>query len=294
MSESAGVYLGASRDVEHATAVIVGFPYDGGVSYRAGARAAPAGIREASQSIETYSPRLRRDLTDLAFADAGDIPLDDLGAETAMERIAAAIEAHVRAGRFVVSLGGDHSISIGTTTGSRRAGKDPAYVVFDAHLDMRASYQGSPLSHACGTRTMAEAGPTIALGIRSGGRAEFADADRMLVAWTEDLALPSRARLALEGRPVHISIDLDVLDPSILPGTGTPEPGGASYRELREAVLSLGGLDVFAVDVCEVAPPLDPSGVTPIVAAALVREILLGLGPGSGGEPSVDLRMHPE
>jgi agmatinase len=282
VNEPGGVYLEASRDVDAAAVVIAGIPYDGGTSYRVGARAGPQEIRAASQSIETYSPRLRRDLEDVAYADAGDLELSGLDAETVMGRIGDAIRAHVTGGRFVVSLGGDHSISIGTTSGSRAARDGVAHVVFDAHLDMRPEYDGSPYSHACGTRHMAVAAPTVALGIRSGSRQEFADADGMLVAWSDDLNVPDAARDRITGRPVHLSIDLDVLDPSILAGTGNPEPGGATYKELREAVLAFAGLDVIAVDVCEVAPPLDPTGVSAVVAAELVREIILGLGPRAG------------
>lgn len=283
MSDPKGVYLDASRDVGRAAAILQGVPYDGGTSYRAGARAAPDEIRAASQSIETYSPRLKRDLADLAYADAGDLALAGLGAEAVMERIAEAVEGHLRAGRFLVSLGGDHSISIGTTAGTRRVRDGVAHVVFDAHLDMRPSYDGSELSHACGTRHMAKGGPTVALGIRSGSREEFADADGMLLAWTEDVTLPAAARAEIAGRPVHLSIDLDVLDPSILPGTGTPEPGGPSYKELREGVLALSDLEVVAVDLVEVAPPIDPTGVSTVVAAELVREILLAFVPPTGG-----------
>ena len=283
MSEPTGVYLEASRDLAGAAIVIQGVPYDGGTSYRAGARAAPDEIRAASQSIETYSPRLRRDLEDLSYADAGDLSLAGLDAAAVMETIAAATEALLREGRVVVSLGGDHSVSIGTTEGSRRARDRVAHIVFDAHLDMRPSYDGSELSHACGTRHMAKAGPTVALGIRSGSREEFADAASMLTYWSEEVSLPPAVRAELEGRPVHLSIDLDVLDPSILPGTGTPEPGGPNYKELREAVLALAGLDIVAVDLVEVAPPLDASGVSTVVAAELVREIILALPPGAAG-----------
>ncbi len=274
------MFLECSRDVENASAVILGIPYDGGTSYRKGARAAPSEIRVASQSIEEYSPSLGRDLEDVAYADAGDLELGGLAPEGVMERIAAGVEEHVRAGRFLVSLGGDHSISIGTTAGSRRVHDDLAHVVFDAHLDMRPGYDGSEYSHACGTRHMAKHGPTIALGIRSGARFEFADADTMLTAWSPDLAIPKAARDEIGSRPVHLSLDLDVLDPSILPGTGTPEPGGATYKELRAAILALSDLTIVAVDICEVAPPLDTSGVSTVVAAELVREVILGLGPG--------------
>lgn len=276
-----GAYLEASRDVSSAATVILGIPYDGGTSYRAGAAAAPNDVREASQSIETYSPVLRRDLEDLVYADAGDVDLSGLDPKAVMERIADTLEEHVRAGRFVVSIGGDHSISIGTTAGSHRVHEDIAHVVFDAHLDMRPEYDGSEYSHACGTRHMSKAGPTVALGIRSGARTEFADADAMLAAWSADLDIPAEARRTIGSRPVHLSLDLDVLDPSILAGTGTPEPGGATYKELRAAVLALSDLNIVAVDLCEVSPNFDASGVSAVVAAELVREVILGLGPGT-------------
>jgi agmatinase len=277
---SGGVYLDASRRLDGATAVVLGIPYDGGTSYRAGARTAPHAVREASQSIETYSPTLRRDLEDVSYADAGDVDLAGLDPKAVMERIADTVEEHLRADRFVVSLGGDHSISIGTTAGSRRVHEDLAHVVFDAHLDMRPEYDGSEYSHACGTRHMAKAGPTVALGIRSGARTEFADADAMLTAWSADLELPKAARKAIGSRPVHLSLDLDVLDPSIMAGTGTPEPGGATYKELRAAILALSELNIVAVDLCEISPNFDASGVSNVVAAELVREVILGIGPG--------------
>jgi agmatinase len=274
------VYLEATREIDGAQAVILGLPYDGGTSYRKGARAAPDEIRIASQSIEEYSPTLRRDLSDVRYADGGDLSLEGLAPPDAMDAISLGFERFARAGAFIVALGGDHSISIGTTAGSRRVHEDLAHVVFDAHLDMRPEYDGSEYSHACGTRHMAKHGPTVALGIRSGARFEFADADSMLTAWSPDLQIPTAARDEIGTRPVHLSLDLDVLDPSILPGTGTPEPGGATYNELRAAILALADLNVVAVDICEVAPPLDTSGVSTVVAAEIVREVILGLGPG--------------
>jgi agmatinase len=256
-------------------AVIQGVPYDGAVSHRAGAAAAPASVREASDSIETYSPVLCRDLTDIDLADAGDLDVDGLSGEKLMLAIAERTEALARTGAFVVTFGGDHSISMGTSTGLHEVYPDLCHVVFDAHLDMRPEYEGDPWSHACGTRRMATMGPTCALGIRSGSRPEFADADEMLVAWSVDLELPDAMREAVGARPVFVSLDIDVLDPSIVPGTGTPEPGGPTYKELRKALLALSGLNIVALDILEVAPPIDVSGLSPIVAAELAREAIL-------------------
>jgi agmatinase len=270
-------FLAANADVEQARVVIHGLPWDGSVSWRAGAVHGPAAVREASDSIETYSPILKADLEDLAIADIGDVALACLDAAQAMEAIATATETLARAGAFVLSIGGDHSVSIGTTRGGGRAHDGLAHIVYDAHLDMRATYDGTEYSHACGTRHMAGRGSTYALGIRSGSREEFADAESILDGFTDEVELPDDWRRAVGGRPVWVSIDLDVLDPSIFPGTGNPEPGGPTYKELRAAVLGLAGLNVVGVDIVEVSPNLDASGVTAVTAAEMSREIILGL-----------------
>ncbi|HVL90980.1 MAG TPA: agmatinase, partial [Actinomycetota bacterium] len=271
-------FLAADASYEEAVAVIQGLPWDGSVSWRAGARDAPSAVRIASDSIETYSPVLRADLEDHAIFDAGDLALAGKAPEDAIDLIAAETERHLRAGKFLISVGGDHSVSIGTTRGARRVHPGLVHLVYDAHMDMRASYDGTDLSHACGTRHMAMAGTTIALGIRSGAREEFTDADKMLAYWSTEVEIVPQVRSLLQGRPVFVSCDLDVLDPGQLPGTGTPEPGGCSYKELRASLLSLQGLNVVGVDLVEVSPNWDPSGRSPVVAAQLSREIFLGLG----------------
>jgi agmatinase len=260
-----------------AAVVIQGAPYDGGTSYRAGARAAPDEIRFASDSIESYSHRIGRDLLDVDLADAGDVDLSGASPEDVMDRIARATEAHASTGAVVVTLGGDHSVSVGTSRGLRAAHPGLVHLVFDAHMDMRASWDGSDLSHACGTRHMASAGPTCVLGVRSGSREEYADADKMLTAWSEDLSVPEAFRTEMQSAPVFVSVDMDVLDPSILPGTGTPEPGGPTYRELRAAILGLSGARIVGIDFVEVAPPIDSSGLSPVVAAELARDAILSL-----------------
>jgi agmatinase len=179
-------------------------------------------------------------------------------------------------GLFLVSLGGDHSVSIGTTAGVRRVHADLAHIVFDAHFDLRSSYEGSEYNHASGTRHMAQRGPTAVLGVRSGSREEYRDAANLLTYYSDAVELSAASRHEFDGVPVFLSVDLDVLDPSIFPGTGNPEPGGPSYTQLRSALLALSELDVVAVDLVETSPGLDPSGVTSVVAAELCREVLLG------------------
>lgn len=270
------LYLAARpASSDPARVVIQGAPYDGGVSHREGARFAPAAVREASDSIETWSPQVRADLEDIDLADAGDLAVDGLEPSKVMTVIAEATERWARTGALVVTFGGDHSVSMGTSDGLRAVHPDLCHIVFDAHMDMREHYEGDPFSHACGTRRMAMAGPTCVLGVRSGARQEWLDAETMLVAATEDISLPARMREAIGDRPVFVSLDIDVLDPSIVPGTGTPEPGGPTYKELRAAVLALGELNIVGLDILEVAPPIDSSGLSPIVAAELARDAIL-------------------
>jgi agmatinase len=263
-------------DVADADAIIHGIPYDGAVSWRAGASEGPAAIRHASGSLETYSARIRRDLDDIALADAADLEVEGRGGEGLFDLIAERSATLARRTPLLVTLGGDHSISMGTSAGLRAVHDGLAHVVFDAHLDMRPDWEGDRWSHACGTRRMAAAGPTCVLGIRSGSRQEFADADRMLAAWSASIEPTDAVRAAIEGRPVFVSVDLDVLDPSTFPGTGNPEPGGPGYREVREAVLAvMDGQRVVGIDLVEVAPPIDRTAVSATVAAALARDLIL-------------------
>jgi agmatinase len=243
-------------------AVIVGVPVDGGVSFRPGAALAPAAIREFSDSIESYSPRAERDLEDLALVDAGDI--DD----------------PVEAGAIVVPwpsalpvfIGGDHSITPKLVASVAARTEGLAVIGFDAHLDFREEYPGD---HACTYRRISDAGvPCYVFGPRSGERSEWVDAPKILALLSRDLDV-SKAIEDLRGRPVYVTLDIDVLDPSVAPGTGNPEAGGPGFNELLEAIESLATLDVVACDVVEVSPPLDPSGITQAAAAVLVREMIL-------------------
>lgn len=269
-------YLNSRAADGNAPAVIIqGAPWDESTSYRAGAAVAPDAIREASDSIETYSPQTKRDLEDLDVVDAGDLDLTGCDASTAMAKMADATEQHARTGALVVTLGGDHSVSIGTSEGLRRVYPDLAHLVYDAHMDLREEYDGNPLSHATGSRHMSSHGPTCVLGVRSGSREEWHDAEKLLTGFGEPLEIPLSFRTEMASRPVFISLDMDVLDPSILPGTGTPEPGGPTYKELRTALLALTGYNIVGLDIVEVAPPLDHSGLSPVVAAEILRDCVL-------------------
>lgn len=250
-----------------ADALILGLATDGGVSFRPGAARAPNAIRKFSDSIESWSPRAQRDLEDLRVIDLGDH--DER--ETVEKVVAAVLETAGDAP--LLSIGGDHSVTPPAVraVGAHRDGL--AVVGFDAHLDLREDYPGD---HACTYRRIGDAGvPCFVFGPRSGAREEWHDVPKVLSYCDSSLTMPPEVRRQLEGRPIYVTLDIDVLDPSVAPGTGNPEAGGPGFEQLLEALEALAGLDVVACDVVEVSPPLDPSGITLGAAAILVREMLL-------------------
>ena len=249
-----------------ASALICGLATDGGVSFRPGAVLAPSGIREFSESIESWSPRAQRDLEDLRVIDLGDHDERESIEKIVLDVLDAA------PGALLVSIGGDHSVTppVVRAVASRHDGL--ALVGFDAHLDLREDYPGD---HACTYRRIADAGvECFVFGPRSGARTEWDDVPNVLQWCSPALGLPVGIRESLEGSPVYVTVDIDVLDPSAAPGTGNPEPGGASFEQLLEALEALGDLDVVACDVVEISPPLDPSGITQAAGAVLVREMI--------------------
>lgn len=253
-----------------ADAIIVGLAADGGVSFRPGAVQAPSGIREFSESIESYSPRSGRDLEALRVIDVGDHD-ERATVGAVIDKILDGAWVDTRR-PLLASIGGDHSVTppVVAAVASRVDGL--AVVGFDAHLDLREDYPGD---HACTYRRIADGDvPCYVFGLRSGAKREWDDAPTVLAHHSRDLDV-SPAREALSGRPVYLTIDIDVVDPSGAPGTGNPEPGGARFNDLLEAVEKLSELDVVAFDVVEVSPPLDPSGITQAAAAVLVREGIL-------------------
>lgn len=233
-----------------------------------------------SDSLETYAPLLDRDLEELSLLDLGDVPIQGLDMEEALARIADAMAHAASLGRLGIMIGGEHTGSLGGYRGIRRVHPSALLVQVDAHLDIRREYEGQALTHAS---WLYHAGEEFGfenihqLGLRSGAREEWRTS-RERTAWSRsDLMLPERARL--EGRPIYLSIDIDVLDPAYAPGTGCPEPGGVTYRELEAFLHGLSGLSIVGMDVMEVAPSLDqPSSITAAAAAKLIRDAVLLFG----------------
>jgi agmatinase len=254
---------------------IIGVPYDATSSFRKGSRWGPAAIRHASDSIETYSPLLDRDLEDVPFLDGGDLDLEELE-PAAMVR---AVRRHLGPG-LPFLLGGEHTITLGAVQALAARYHDLAVIQWDAHTDLRATYEGREVGHASVMRRILDGGvPLVQLGIRAGTREEFALARDRSLHLSRGVSLPDPLLDALRPRPLYLSVDVDVLDPSVAPGTGNPEPDGASYPELLEGLRSLSSHQIVGMDLVEVAPPWDPGGRTAVIAASIVREMLLLFAP---------------
>jgi agmatinase len=272
-------FLGCSlRKIAPRTVALLGCPLDLTSTYRAGSAEAPRAIRISSDSIETYSPLLDRDLIDYCLCDLGDIPLSHETLEEALEKIQASVTEIVRQGGTPLCLGGEHTITLPIVKALERSYPDLMILHLDAHADLRTSYEGSTLNHATVMRHVAEiVGPErlIQMGIRSGTREEF---DWMrdhgtLMQWGpgDETTLLER----VSDVPVYVSMDLDVLDPACLPGTGNPEAGGWFYSDLERLFHAMESMTLIGGDVVELNPGLDSSEISTIAAAKIVRELLL-------------------
>lgn len=266
---------------EDAQSILFGAPFDSTTSYRPGARFGPAAMREGSDGFESYSPALDRDLAELAFHDAGDLLLPFGNAEKALALIEAYVDDLLDKDKRPVMLGGEHLLSLAPVRALAKRYPRLEVLHLDAHTDLREEYLGERLSHATVLRRICEliGGKRVhSLGIRSGLAEEFAYGRQYLASF-HPFSLEGLKALCADLKerqvPVYLSLDLDVLDPGYFPGTGTPEAGGPSSREVLEALQGLAGVQLLGFDLMELAPQLDPSGISTAVACKLLRELLL-------------------
>ena len=273
-------FIGCDCEYEAAKTVIFGAPFDSTTSYRPGTRFGSKAIRSESFGIETYSPYQDKDLLDYNIFDAGDPELCIGNVDTALAQIEELTAEILADGKRPFMLGGEHSVTLGAVTAVYNKYKDLYIIQFDAHADLRDDYLGVKKSHACVMRRcweMVGDGHIYQFGIRSGEREEFKFAAEHTKMNKFNLNGIEKAVEELQGKNVYLTIDMDVMDPSIFPGTGTPEAGGVQFMELLEAVLKLKGLNIVGADINELSPQYDPSGVSTAVACKLLRELLLML-----------------
>jgi len=266
-------YIAADSTVDDADIVLIGVPFDGTACFRPGARFGPQGIRFWSDVLETYSRPFDADLQDLKLADAGDIQILSADWQGASEKIQRAVSKILQQGALPILMGGEHLISLPAVEVLVKAFPGLLVLHMDAHMDLRDNYEGLPLSHATVMkRVMEKVGPggLLQYGIRSGTREEwaFSEEEGTLISDLETLLD------IVEDRPVYLSVDLDILDPSVMPETGAPEPGGISFSQLHEAILACRGLNVVGGDVVEYCPLPGFGGPSGAVAAKVVRELI--------------------
>ena len=280
---SGNVFIKSKQNYDEAQAVIYGMPMDWTVSYRPGSRFGPGRIREASIGLEEYSPYLDRELDDVNYFDAGDIPLPFGNAEKSLDLISDFIRQLLLNGKIPVGMGGEHLVSWPVMKTVADNYDNLAIIHMDAHTDLREEYEGEPLSHSTPIRKIAEyIGPknVYSFGIRSGMKEEFdwAKENGMQIHKFEVLEPLKKVLPTLEGRHVYVTIDIDVLDPAHAPGTGTVDCGGITSRELLASIHAIAnsGVNVVGFDLVEVAPNYDPSEQTVNTASKLLREMILG------------------
>jgi agmatinase len=263
-------YMSSTEAEEPGGITLLGCPLDVTSSFRGGTKFAPESIRRASWTLETYSPYLKLDLDEMAFYDAGNIELrqGDLG--YSLELIESAVTEIVGKGRKILLLGGEHLITYPILKAMKNRFGDVQIVHFDAHCDLRDEYEGQKLSHATVMKRVKDmGGPEILhIGIRSGTRREF---EELLPIDSPELLAARLSRSV----PVYVTFDMDVFDPSCVPGVTTPEPGGLTFNDVMEYFSVFSGLNIVGADIVELSPDYDTTFVSSISASKVAREMLM-------------------
>lgn len=281
LNKNIQTFIACDSEYEDSSIVIFGAGFDGTTSFRPGTRFAPQTIRSESFGIETYSPYQDKDMLDYSYFDSGDLELPFGDTNEVLREIQERTQIIIDDGKIPFMIGGEHLVTLGAVRAVSQKYNDLNIIHFDAHADLRDDYLGQKLSHACVLRRCHEIvgdGHIFQFGIRSGDRDEFIFAKKHTYINKFDFSSLAETVEQIKGKDIYLTVDLDVLDPSIFPGTGTPEAGGATFNELREALtLVCGKLNIVGCDVNELSPQYDHSGVSTAVACKIIREILLGL-----------------
>jgi agmatinase len=272
-------FMGATENYEEADIALVGIPMDFTVSFRPGTRMGPQQIRTVSYGIEEYSVYLDKDLADKSYFDLGDMNLPFGNVEGSLTVIENVTRRMLADKKFPILLGGEHLVTYPIIRAFKEQYQDLVVIHFDAHADLGLDYAGEPNSHATVMRKVAqmiEPKNLYQFGIRSGTSDEFQYAKENTNMFIDRVIEPLKQVIPTLGqRPVYVSLDIDVVDPAYAPGTGTPEAGGCSSREIIEAIHELGAANIVGFDLVEVSPATDQSERTSLLAAKIIREAIL-------------------
>ena len=266
-------WMGENKDYNSSDIIMLGMPFDGTVSYRPGSRFAPEQIRLASWGLEEYSPYFDKHLDDCSFHDAGDLEFPLGNTKGSLDLIEKNVYEIYSDGKKVFGIGGEHLVTLPEIRAVSKFYDNLAIVHFDAHTDLREEYLGEELSHSAVIR---HSGKIVGfenlkqIGIRSGMKDEFVLMDKF-----NTKALKYEDLDSLRNKSIFVTVDLDVLDTSVMPGTGTPEVGGLSFNELIGWFKYLSSFNIIGADVVELAPDYDSSGASTAVATKVIRELLM-------------------
>tara|TARA_Y100001968_G_scaffold332982_1_gene393422 strand:+ start:1767 stop:2642 length:876 start_codon:yes stop_codon:yes gene_type:complete len=277
------LYMGSQRNIKESSIGIFGVNYDGTTSFKPGTRFGPNAIRNVSQSLETYCPRLDKDLSNIKYVDFGSLIIDLNNTESVIKKVSIATKALLENNLKPLMLGGEHSITTGAIEALVEKYPDLVLIQLDAHADLRESYLNNINSHACTMQRCIEKLPNkkiFQLGIRSGTKEEFKKMreNKQLIDFHEvNRESLLKALEKVKKFPIYLTIDLDWFDPSLLPGTGTPEPGGFFWNDFEVVVETLNNFNLIGADIVELSPEIDLSGVSSIVAAKVTRSLIMTL-----------------
>ncbi len=270
-------YISAKASFKESKIVILGCPYDGSASFRPGARFGPSAIRRASWGIETFSPYFERDLSQLSVHDLGDLEVPHGEKKASLALIRKALRKILSEKKFPILLGGDHLITLPIVEEILRVYPHLHLLQIDAHADLRGDYLGETLSHSTVMKQVVDLlgkGRLFQVGIRSGTEEELKLARKMKsIISSEQSSLRSMVK-RLRNQPVYITLDLDVIDPSLLPGVGTPEPGGFTFASFVSLLKELQPLRVVGFDIVELTPDYDPTQISAVTASVILREMI--------------------
>lgn len=288
LKKNVETFMNCDKEYADARIVMFGAPFDSTTSFRPGTRFGSSAIRRESYGLESYSPYQDLDLEDTAVMDSGDLELSFGNPETALEQIYDHTKEILSDDKIPFMTGGEHLVTLGAFRAVHEKYPEVHIIHFDAHADLRQEYLGAELSHACVLRRCWElAGDNriFQFGIRSGEKAEFIWGKEHVQTRRFDFEGLEEVLGSLKDVPVYFTVDLDVMDPSVFPGTGTPEPGGVTFDQLRRAVtLVCSRARIVGCDVNELSPHYDQSGVSTAAACKVVREMLLAIENRTGGK----------
>lgn len=281
LKKNVETFLECNKTYKEAEIVLFGAPFDSTTSFRPGTRFGSSAIRHESFGLESYSPYQDKDLIDSKVMDSGDLELCFGNTKKVLLDIKRRTEGILKDGKLPFMLGGEHLVTLGAVQAVAKKYEDLHIIHFDAHGDLREDYLGEKLSHACVIKRCWELvgdNRIFQFGIRSGDREEFRWGREHVCTRKFDFQGLREVLEQLQGKPVYFTLDLDVLDPSVFPGTGTPEPGGVDFLTLMKNVTEVcNSLNIIGCDVNELCPPCDHSGMSTAVACKIIREMLLAL-----------------